>query len=189
MDETVPPVCAGYPAEDDFHLRLYRAFHAQRTFLRAGHAQTGLGSGQPKLLDYIARHAACTQRDLARYYGLDAAGVCRMLDALERNGFIISSPDPADRRSKHLRITPAGTASLEVWHGHCAQLEDAMLAGFSSEERDQFASYLERAYLNLKDKAPRPVTAASNENAAFGEGAISDEGTAPTAAGKEVPHA
>lgn len=154
-----PPYQPAYPAEDDFHLRLYRASHAQRTFLRAGHAQTGLGSGQPKLLAYIARHEACTQRDLARYYDLDAAGVCRMLDALERNGLIVSSPDPADRRAKRLRATDAGRASLAIWEDHCEQLEQAMLAGFTPEERTRFADYLERAYLNLKGKTPRTTHA------------------------------
>lgn len=151
------PVNPAYPAEDDFHLRLYRAFHAQRTFLRAGHAQTGLGYGQPKLLAYIARHEACTQRDLARYYDLDAAGVCRMLNALEHKGLISSAPDPADRRAKHLRITPDGERLLTIWQNHCDQLEEELLAGFSPTERAQFARYLELAYLNLKGKAPHVI--------------------------------
>lgn len=146
--------CSAYPEEDDFHLRLYRAFHAQRTFLRAGHRQTGLGAGQPKLLAYIARHPACTQRELAAYYDLDAAGVSRMLDGLERSGSITVAPDPADRRAKHLRATPAGERSLVIWQGHCEQLEREMLAGFSPEERTAFAGFLERVYLNLRGKAP-----------------------------------
>ena len=147
----------GYPEEDDFHLRLYRAFHAQRSFLRAGHHETGLGYGQPKLLAYIDRHPTCTQRDLAVYYNLDAAGVCRMLDSLERSGFISSAPDPQDRRAKHLRVTSAGKRSLAIWRQHCDQLEREMLAGFSAEERALFAEFLERAYLNLKGKVPRAV--------------------------------
>lgn len=152
-----------YPAEDDFHLRLYRAFHAQRSFLRAGHRETGLGYGQPKLLAYIDRHPMCTQRTLSVYYDLDAAGVCRMLDSLERHGFISSTPDPQDRRAKHLRITEPGKRSLAIWRQHCEQLEEELLAGFSSEERAQFSDFLERAYLNLKGKSPRPV--ASGEGA------------------------
>ena len=146
--------CSAYPEEDDFHLRLYRAFHAQRTFLRAGHRQTGLGAGQPKLLAYIARHPACTQRELAAYYDLDAAGVSRMLDGLERSGSITVAPDPADRRAQHQRATPAGERSLVIWQGHCEQLEREMLAGFSPEERAAFAGFLERVYLNLRGKAP-----------------------------------
>ena len=148
---------AAYPVEDDFHLRLYRAFHAQRKFLQAGHRETGLGSGQPKLLAYIDRHPACTQRELSTYYDLDAAGVCRMLDGLERAGFIASAPDPADRRAKHLRITPAGARSLAIWRAHCDQLEHQLLKGFSAAERAAFAGFLERAYLNLRGRAPHAV--------------------------------
>lgn len=32
---------------------LYRAFHAQRNFLRPSLGELGLGPGQPKLLNYL----------------------------------------------------------------------------------------------------------------------------------------
>lgn len=39
--------------ERTFHMLLYRAFHAQRNFLRPSLGELGLGPGQPKLLNYL----------------------------------------------------------------------------------------------------------------------------------------
>ena len=37
-----------------FHILLYRAFHAQRNYLRPCFQEIGLGAGQPKLLGYLS---------------------------------------------------------------------------------------------------------------------------------------
>ena len=142
-------------------MHLYRAFHAQRSFLAAGHKQTGLGSGQPKLLAYIDMHGSCTQRELAAYYDVGPATVCRMLDSLERSGFIQSAPDARDRRTKHLRITAAGRHALSGWEARCEELRERMLADFTPEEQRQFSALLVRAYLNMRDagKAAAPAVA------------------------------
>ena len=43
--------------ERTFHMLLYRAFHAQRNFLRPSLGELGLGPGQPKLLNYLMNRA------------------------------------------------------------------------------------------------------------------------------------
>ena len=41
--------------ERTFHMLLYRAFHAQRNYLRPCLGEAGLEVGQPKLLEYQPR--------------------------------------------------------------------------------------------------------------------------------------
>ena len=53
--------------ERTFHMLLYRAFHAQRNFLRPSLGELGLGPGQPKLLNYLMNRGPCRQRELADY--------------------------------------------------------------------------------------------------------------------------
>ena len=79
--------------EQNLHLLLYRTFHAQRKYLRAYMKELGLGVGQPKLIAYLSDHGPCRQRDLADYFEIDPAAVCRMLDALQKGGFIIRQTD------------------------------------------------------------------------------------------------
>ena len=61
--------------ERTFHMLLYRAFHAQRHYLRPCLGEIGLEVGQPKLLTYLAGHEPCRQRELAEYFEVDSAAV------------------------------------------------------------------------------------------------------------------
>lgn len=132
----------------DFHMRLFRAFHAQRAYLRPRIAELGMGPGQPKLVTYVAAHGPSTQREIADFFETDPGTVSRMLDALERAGFVTSCPGQ-DRRTKALALTERGLAAARAWDECCDEEQDAMLAGFSPEERERFADYLERAHANL----------------------------------------
>ena len=54
--------------EKTFYMLLYRAFHAQRNYLRPYIGDLGLEIGQPKILAYLAKRGACCQKDLADYF-------------------------------------------------------------------------------------------------------------------------
>lgn len=133
-----------------FHMRIYRLFHAQRNFLHRQLLELGLGAGQPKLLAYLVDHGPCQQKELADYFEIDPSAVCRMLDGLERSGFLVRSPGE-DRRSGRIQLTEAGRRASAAWREHCIRREQVMLRGFSDEERSRFADYLTRAYQNLRD--------------------------------------
>lgn len=136
--------------ERTFHMLLYRAFHAQHNALRPYLAKLGLGFGQPKILGYLSRNGASSQRQLADYYDVDPATVCRMLDSLQKGGFVSRHPDAADKRRDLIELTPAGQETYGKWQDCCQEMEQRMLAGFTPEERADFSNYLTRAYHNLK---------------------------------------
>lgn len=142
--------------ERTFHMLLYRAFHAQRAALRPNLAKLGLGAGQPKILGYLSRNGASSQRQLADFYDVDPATVCRMLDSLQKGGFVSRRPDQADRRRDLIELTPAGQEAYGQWQACCREMEEQMLAGFSLEERDLFSNFLSRAYQNLKGEGDQP---------------------------------
>ena len=137
--------------ERTFHMLLYRAFHAQRNALRPHLGELGLGAGQPKVLGYLIRNGASRQRQLAEYCEIDPAAVSRMLDSMQKGGFVTRQADEENRRCERIQITDRGRAAYETWQGFCGEMEQRMLAGFTEEERTQFADYLGRAYRNLKE--------------------------------------
>lgn len=136
--------------EQTFHMLLYRAFHAQRSALRPCLAKLGLGSGQPKILGYLSRNGASGQRELAAYYDVDPAAICRMLDSLQKGGFVTRRPDEADKRRDLIELTPAGRDAYRQWQAYCLEMEERMLEDFTAEERERFSRFLIRAYQNLK---------------------------------------
>lgn len=140
--------------ERTFHMLLYRAFHAQRNYLRPYLEEIGLGSGQPKILSYLSAQGPCHQKELAEYFEIDPAAVCRMLDSLEKGGFISRRTDAANRRADLIKLTAKGLRATQAWQKHCAEIEQVMLSGFSDEEKKQFSSYLARAYQNMKPNNP-----------------------------------
>ena len=91
--------------QESMHMLLYRAFHAQRNILRPYMRTLGLGTGQPKLVAYLAAHGPCRQGELVDYFAIDPAAISRMVDSLEKGGFITVAPDKSNRRRKLLSIT------------------------------------------------------------------------------------
>ena len=166
-----------------YRMLLFRASHAQKQLMHPYMAAIGLGTGQPKLLSYLAEHGSCAPRELADYYELDPAGVSRMLDALTRKGFVSIAPHAGDRRSKVVSLTAEGERVACAWNAACAEEAAAMLAGFSYEERTAFADYLRRAHANLRaygkqltlSAAEAQIQAASADAAASGDQAVAGE--------------
>ena len=134
-----------------FHILLYRAFHAQRHYLRPCLNEIGLEVGQPKLLAYLAQNGPCRQRELADYFEIDSAAVSRMLDSLEKGGFVTRKMDEESRRSNLIALTDQGRQAQQQWQERCRAMEDIMLRGFSNEEKVRFADYLSRAWQNFRD--------------------------------------
>lgn len=139
--------------EKTFHMLVYRAFHAQRNYLRGCLGKVGLGSGQPKLLGYLAQNGPSCQRQIADYFEIDPAAVSRMLDSLCKSGFVSRRVDEKNRRADVLELTEKGRQAHTHWKEQCAQAEEVMLQGFSDAEREQFADFLTRAYQNFKESA------------------------------------
>ena len=142
--------------ERTFQMLLYRAFHAHRNRLQPCLRELGLGPGQPKLLSYLSVHGPCRQRELAEYFEIDPAAVCRMLDALEKGGFVAREPDEGSRRCDRFFLTQAGQAATAAWKKEGKAVEEEALRGFTPEERAQFSEFLRRAYQNLQigEEAP-----------------------------------
>ncbi|HIZ16923.1 MAG TPA: MarR family transcriptional regulator [Firmicutes bacterium] len=136
--------------ENEFYLMLYRAFHAQRHYLRPKAAKIGLGTGQPKILSYLSQNGRSSQREIADYFEIDPAAVCRMIDLMQKSGMISTQPDDADRRSDVISLTEKGRSAGEKWKLSCDEAEKIMLQGFSDDEKKQFADFLVRSYRNLR---------------------------------------
>ena len=163
----------------DLHMRVTMVHTLMKGRLRPQAASLGLGPGQPRMLSYLAVHGPCTQRDIALYYRIDPAAVSRMLDALEKGGFIRMAAGE-DRRKKVASLTQLGKDALRTWDAMCAAADTAMLEGFTVAERAQLETLLDRLVENLG----QPLSSDRGK----GEGSTSAS-TPSEAAGTEPSHA
>ncbi|MGD9210969.1 MAG: MarR family transcriptional regulator [Desulfobacteraceae bacterium] len=93
---------------------------------------------------------AMTQRQLGERLYLEKSSVSRLIDGLERRGWIVRTKNPKDSRQKLITLTPK---VLEVAE-HCAAiargvLEEAQL-GMTEDEMIVCRSFLSRIITNLR---------------------------------------
>jgi DNA-binding MarR family transcriptional regulator len=83
--------------------------------------------------------------DLAGQILLTASGVTRLLDGLERSGFVERGACDADRRVVYAVLTDAGAEKLAAAaRSHLAQIDELLADRFDQEELVTLASLLSR---------------------------------------------
>lgn len=129
--------------------RLYR-----REFDRRA-AHLGLTRVQWRALRRIERVEGLTQIALAEDLELAPIAVGRVLDRLEKAGFIERRPDPADRRCWRLHLAPGSAMVMAGVDRIAAELREEVFAGLAVPDLQA----TERVLSTLKERLrgqPRP---------------------------------
>ncbi len=82
--------------------------------------------------------------DLADRLQLDAPTVTRRVQQLESRHLVRRASDPLDRRAQLVQLTGTGNRTIERAKAAVHQWLAEVLAGWSTQEREQFARLLER---------------------------------------------
>jgi DNA-binding MarR family transcriptional regulator len=112
--------------------------------LEAEHGLT-LSDYEVLLQLYHAPERAMRRVDIARAVLLTASGITRLLDGLERAGFVEKRACERDARVSYAALTEAGATKFEAARErHLADIQELFGAAFSAEEHDQLADLLGR---------------------------------------------
>ncbi|HEY1276131.1 MAG TPA: helix-turn-helix domain-containing GNAT family N-acetyltransferase [Thermoleophilaceae bacterium] len=90
--------------------------------------------GEARVLFEIGERGA-TPRDVRARLGLDSGYLSRMIRALERDGLVEAVADPADRRTKRLRLTGAGRAETAELDRISDELASLVLEPLTEDQR------------------------------------------------------
>lgn len=136
---------------DTIHHLLLVAFshsnHAMSSRIRAH----GLLPGQPKILEHVAAHEGCLQRDIAQACAMDRATVTGILARMEESGLIERHPKAGDRRALEVRLTDRGWEAADLVARSGAEVDEMACAGMTAEERDELARLLARVRDNFEN--------------------------------------
>jgi DNA-binding MarR family transcriptional regulator len=129
---------------DSLFAQICRLKHARiHTLLEA----LGLYRGQPSLLQALWEHEGLMHTELARRLQVQPATITKMLQRMEKAGFVERRPDTDDQRVSRVYLTEVGRAVRsdvqQVWR----QLEEEAFAGFTLEER----VLLRRFFLHIRE--------------------------------------
>lgn len=109
-----------------------------------------LTSEQWSLLFALHHHVGVSQKELAELTGKDPANVTRILDQLERKGFVRREANPDDRRSFRMRNTPEGTAIAVALATIEERFVEEAVAGISEADLETFRTVMMAINANLE---------------------------------------
>ncbi|WP_428563800.1 MAG: MarR family winged helix-turn-helix transcriptional regulator [Solidesulfovibrio sp. DCME] len=119
-----------------------------RRFREAGMGMTAEQWGAALVL---ASGEAMTQQQLGARLFLEKSSVSRLVDGLERRGFISRAPDPDDGRQKLVVLTPQATAMLEPCAAIAREVLEEAQHGMDAGERRACRALLLRIIDNLAE--------------------------------------
>ncbi|WP_408590940.1 MarR family winged helix-turn-helix transcriptional regulator [Novosphingobium sp.] len=119
--------------------------------------QLGVTGPQWRMLTAIRRTPGTNQCALASWLEVEAITAGRMIDRLEKVGFVERRHDPADRRKWRLFLTPESERLMERLAECATDVFADALVGFDDTEHQQVLALLQRLRANLSDE---PITEA-----------------------------
>jgi MarR family transcriptional regulator, multiple antibiotic resistance protein MarR len=129
-----------------------RLYNALNEHLRGQH---GISMGQFELMNYLRQAPGSRVGDLASAFAIGIGATSKGIDRLENHGWVQRIPNPADRRSSLLELTPVGedladqarrsceerlSELLDVSPGQLAALATTMATLRRLLERDQIGT-------------------------------------------------
>lgn len=106
-------------------------------------ARNGLSMREIHVLLFLANNPGHdTARDISELRGLSKSQVSQAVELLASEGFLLRTPDEADRRVVHLSITPAGLPLARECQAIQTACGQRLLAGLSEEQEQQLALLL-----------------------------------------------
>lgn len=91
-----------------FFSPLHKATRQLSVHMEAVTRAHGVSDAEGHLLNYLRAYAPAPTGQLARIFGLKLSTLTSLLDRLERAKLIRRMPNPGDRRSIHVTLTPTG---------------------------------------------------------------------------------
>ena len=108
-----------------------------------------LTRAQWRALKVTSRHEGLSQSELAEHLDMEAIPVGRVIDRLEKTGFIERRADPADRRRWRLYLTAKAHAVVGEMEVIAGELRDDALRGIERDDLDTLMSVLNSIKENL----------------------------------------
>ena len=107
-------------------------------------APYGIGCRSAQILHYIELIPDCSQETLAEMLMLDKSTIARRLAMLEEKGFLLRTPNPADRRGQLLSLTPKGKELFPVIQDVNKKWFDFLTEGEDPEELERMENTLSK---------------------------------------------
>ena len=112
-----------------------------------GFAAEGLRKPHFTVLVALSEIGPASQAELGRRLWIDRKNMVAVINDLERAGLVERTPDEQDRRRNAVRLTAAGTATLDRLNARADAAQNALLAALTETERRELERLLAKLLL------------------------------------------
>ena len=107
---------------------------------------------QTHVLLYLQQHGGqVLQNELADYLQVKPSTANGVLDRMEEKGLVRRSVSGSDARRRFITLTDKGAEQQALFQQSFLDAEEAMVRGFTQEERETLLALLDRVIQNLKE--------------------------------------
>lgn len=128
---------------ENLHELLHMFRTRTRSHLEASHPELTLN--EARVLLHTARHPGITQKDVIERNHTDKAQMTRILSSLEMQGWLTRTPSTADKRVRHLHLSPAGQQLVAQLQAVQQQVANELLGDWPEALRMQLLQTLQSA--------------------------------------------
>jgi DNA-binding MarR family transcriptional regulator len=115
-------------------------------------------SGSAAVLTLLARHGEMRMSKLAELLAVDMSVTSRHVAHVAERGWIERSPDPADKRSRILRLTPAGEGRVREMSRRTTQLLAERLSDWTDHDVAELTRLMARLRASFDDCRTPAIT-------------------------------
>ena len=123
-------------------------------------------------LEGLVHHGPLMLNELANYLYLDKSTTSRVVDSLERKGYVTRLVHPDDSRALELKATPAGVRLHQLIMDEILEEEEGLLSDLSAEVRRALPGVLRKLAQAAANRGKRSnvgcSAASAKENQAMG---------------------
>ncbi|MEU7422068.1 MarR family transcriptional regulator [Streptomyces sp. NPDC040750] len=116
-------------------------------------------AGSAAVLTLLGRHGDMRMSKLAELLAVDMSVTSRHVAHVAARGWIERSPDPADKRSRILRLTPEGIQQLDELSRRTTHLLAERLSDWTDDEVGQLIGLMSRLRASFGDCRSGPLRA------------------------------
>jgi len=141
----------------DYHIK--SAWHAISRMYNQKAANEGFTTAIGFVLININSKEGTPATKIAPLMGLEARSITRMLKSMEEKGLIFKQPDPVDKRSVRIFLTPEGRKKKEISVQTIKEFNEHVRKFVKEDELQAFFSFFEKINLAIeKFQSDSPTT-------------------------------
>ena len=105
---------------------------------------------QSKVLMYIYENNNITSNDIGKWVHVNKSTLSKMLNNLERNGYIIRESSKVDTRKKNIELTSKALKVVKILESDAKKVSELLMIGIKKDEYDTFKRVLEKVEMNIE---------------------------------------